>query len=85
MEEKVVIADRTLLALSCFELHFLQKNGGEGCHRGQALVLHFPIKEWGRRMSSWTGPCFIISYKRMQDKDVMLDRTFEYFTNGGQP
>ena len=58
------------------EFHFLQKNGGEGCHRGQVLVLSFPIKEWRRRMSSWTGPCFMVSYKRMEDKDVMLDRTF---------
>ena len=56
MEEKVVIADRTLLALTCFELHFLQKNGGEGCHHGQALVLSFPTKEWRTRMSCWTGP-----------------------------
>ena len=37
----------------------------------------FPTKEWRRRMSSWTGPCFFvfdISYKRMEEKDVILDR-----------
>ena len=27
-------------------------------------------------MSLWTGPYFIVSYKIMEDKDVMLDRTF---------
>ncbi len=70
MEEKDVTVDRPLFQ------DFLQKNGGEGCHRGQVLVLWFPTKEWRRRMSSWTGPCVMVSYKRMEDKDVMLDRTF---------
>ena len=59
---------------------------------------HFPTKEWRRRMSYWTGPCFLfiflqknggegchtgqdlvfftrISYKRMEEKDVIVDRT----------
>ena len=87
MEEKVVIADRTLLALNCFDVHFLQKNGGEGCHRGQALVSRFPTKEWGRRMSPWTGPCVMVSYKRMEEKDVIMDRPLCYGflqKNGGQ-
>ena len=65
MEEEDVIKDRTLFALcfisykrmeekdvmvdrhSCYD--FLQKNGGEGCRRGQALVLWFPTKEWRTR------------------------------------
>ena len=54
MEEKVVITDRTFLGLNFISYKrmgekdvimdrplcngFLQKNGGEGCHRGQALV-----------------------------------------------
>ena len=54
--------------LVCSKFHFLQKNGGEGCHRGQALVLRFPTKEWRRRMSLWTGPCVMVSYKRMEEK-----------------
>ena len=32
MEEKDVMRDRSLL------LGFLQKNGGKGCHTGQALI-----------------------------------------------
>ena len=50
MEEKDVMVDRPLFHT------FLQKNGGEGCHRGQALGLWFPTKEWRTRMSCWTGP-----------------------------
>ena len=38
--------------------YFLQKNGGEGCHTGQDLVVSN-----------------LISYKRMEGKDVILDRT----------
>ena len=26
-------------------------------------------------MSRWIGPCCLVSYKRMEDKDVMPDRT----------
>ena len=64
-----------------FSFRFLQKNGGAGCHRGQDLVgfgllwSSFPTKEWWKRMSPWTGPCVIVSYERMEDKDVILDRT----------
>ena len=42
----------------CLNSYFLQKNGGEGCHTGQALAVFH-----------------LISYKRMEDKDAILDRT----------
>ncbi len=42
----------------CLYSHFLQKNGGEGCHRGQDLVY-----------------LTLISYRRMEEKDVIVDRT----------
>ena len=44
--------------------YFLQKNGGEGCHPGQDLVVSslFPTKEWRKRMSCRTGPRLLCFY-----------------------
>ena len=54
-------------------------NWENGSHVGRELVVLslFPTKEWRRRMPPWAGPrCLIvISYKRMEEKDVMSDRT----------
>ena len=80
-------------------IFFLQKNGGAGCHRGQDLVglkllwSSFPTKEWRKRLSLGTGPCWLeialefISYKRMEERDVTVDRLLCYGflqKNGGQ-
>ena len=80
MEEKDVILDRTLF---CFGVHFLQKNGGGGCHHGQDLVYLNSISY--RRMEeedvitdrTLFALCFI-SYKRMEEKDVLVDRPLFY-------
>ena len=69
MEEKNVMPDRTLL------LDHTQENEGKGCRTGQDLVAWFPTKEWRKRMSCRTGPCCLVSYRRMGEKDVTLDRT----------
>ena len=82
-----------------FEFHFLQKNGGAGCHRGQDLVgfeLLWSFISYKRmeeqvviadRTLLALNCLEFISYKRMEEQDVTVDRPLCYGflqKNGGQ-
>ena len=64
----------------CLCSHFLQKNGGKGCHAGQDLVF---FNSYSLQKNGGEG-CHpgqdlvlftLVSYKRMEEKDVIVDRT----------
>ena len=69
----------------CRHTYFLQKNGGEGCHTGQDLVIvlgssflllsYKRMEEKGCHIGQDLVIVALISYKRMGEEDVIADRT----------